>query len=123
VSEADSSSGSKPKVWLLRDGDVLASAEVADTYAARTRGLLGRSSYEGALVLTRTRSVHTIAMRFPIDVAFLDKDLTVLDVVHLPPWRLTVPRRKCRSVLEAEGGAFERWGLREGDRLELREVS
>jgi len=33
---------------------------------------------------------------------------------------MTVPRRGCRTVIEAEAGAFERWGLRTGDALELR---
>lgn len=116
-------SDSTPTVWLLREGDVLAAAEVADSYAARMRGLLGRSCFEGALILTRTRSVHSIGMRFSIDVAFLDRDLTVVDVVHLRPWRMALPRRKGRNVLEAEAGAFERWRLRAGDRLELREGS
>ena len=109
-------------VWLLRDGNVLAAAEVAQSYSARVRGLLGRSTYEGALVLERTRSVHTFGMRFAIDVAFLDGNLKVIDVAHLAPWRMTIPRLKCKKVLEAESGAFERWGLRTGDRLELREV-
>ena len=108
--------------WLLRDGDVLAAAEVARSTSSKIRGLLGRSGYEGALILTGTRSVHTIGMRFPIDVAFLDRELAVLDVVHLPPWRMTLPRRRCRSVLEAEAGSFERWRLRTGDRLELHEI-
>ncbi len=106
--------------WLLRDGDVLASAEVADALAARTRGLLGRDGFEGALVLPRTRSVHSLGMRFALDVAFCDHDLVVLDVVRLPPWRLTRPRRGGRAVVEAEAGAFERWGLRVGDRLDVR---
>ncbi len=113
----------KHTAWLLRDGDVLAAAEVASTYSARIRGLLGRSGYDGALVLKGTRSVHTIGMRFPIDVAFLDSELAVLGVVHLPPWRMTMPRRRCRSVLEAEAGSFERWRLRAGDRLELHEIN
>jgi uncharacterized protein len=106
--------------WLLRDGDVLAGAEVADTFAARSRGLLGRKEYEGALVLPRTRSVHTVGMRFPIDVAFCDKDMVIVGMTQLPPWRISLPRRGGRSVVEAEAGAFERWGLRVGDRLELR---
>jgi len=106
--------------WLLKDGVVLATTEVADSATARMRGLLGRSSFEGALLLPRTRSVHTMAMRFAIDVAFLDRELKVVDVVCVPPWRMTLPRRGARSVLEAEAGAFERWGLRSGDRLELR---
>jgi uncharacterized protein len=106
--------------WLLRNGDVLASAEVARSLGARSKGLLGKRRYDGALVLHRTRAVHSIGMRFPIDVAFLDKQLRVVDVTHLPPWRVTLPRVKARSVLEAESGAFERWGLQVGDELELR---
>jgi len=106
-------------MWLLRDGTVLASAEVATSPLARARGLLGRDGLEGALILPRTRSVHSIGMRFPLDVAFLSRDLEVMDVVSLPPWRLTWPRLRCRMVLEAEAGAFERWKLRRGDRLEL----
>ena len=39
--------------WLLRDGDVLAAAEVADGFADRTKGLLGRTGYEGAIVFPR----------------------------------------------------------------------
>ena len=106
-------------MWLLRDGTVLASAELAHSVASRMRGLLGRDGIDGALVIP-ARSVHTMGMRFPVDVAFLSKDLEVLDVVHLAPWRLTWPRLRSRMVLEAEGGAFERWKLRPGDRLELR---
>jgi uncharacterized protein len=110
-------------VWVLRDGDVLATAEVAESLRARARGLLGRAGYEGALFLPRTRSVHSLGMRFPIDVAFLDSELRVFDAVRLVPWRMTRPRWRCRWVLEAEAGAFERWGLRPGDQLELRRPS
>jgi uncharacterized membrane protein (UPF0127 family) len=106
--------------WLLRDGDVLAAAEVAGDWKRRSKGLLGRDGYDGAMVLTHTRSIHTIGMRFAIDVAFCDRDLLVLDVARVPPLRLALPRRRCRTVIEAEAGAFERWGLRPGDRLELR---
>jgi uncharacterized protein len=106
--------------WLLRAGDVLAAAEVADTFAQRSRGLLGKSGYEGAMILPRTRSVHTFGMRFAIDVALCDRELTVLRVTTLRPYRMTLPKRGGRSVIEAEAGAFERWGLRVGDRLELR---
>ena len=106
--------------WLLREGDVLAAAEVVDDWAGRAKGLLGRKGYEGAMVLPGTRSVHTVGMHFAIDVAFCDRDLLVLDVTRVPPFRLTMPRKGCRTVIEAEAGAFGRWGLRPGDRLELR---
>jgi uncharacterized membrane protein (UPF0127 family) len=58
-------------------------------------------------------------MRFALDVAFLDRDMAVVDTTCLVPWRITLPRRRCRTVIEAEAGAFERWGLRPGDLLEL----
>jgi uncharacterized membrane protein (UPF0127 family) len=106
--------------WLLRQGDVLAAAEVAETFAERSRGLLGKTSFEGAMILPRTRSVHTFGMRFAVDVALCDKDMVVVGVTTLRPWRMSLPRRGGRSVIEAQAGAFERWGLRVGDQLELR---
>ena len=106
--------------WLLRDGDVLAAAEVADGMGLRTKGLLGRTGYDGAMVFPRTRAVHTLGMRFAIDVAFCDKEMVVVGVTRMPPWRIGVPRPRGRTLIEAEAGAFERWGLRTGDHLELR---
>ena len=54
--------------WLVRGDDMLCSVEVASTHADRVRGLLGRDGLEGGLLLPRCRSVHTMGMRFPIDV-------------------------------------------------------
>jgi len=106
--------------WLLRDGDVLATIEVADGFRSRFKGLLGRDGVEGALLLKPASSVHTFGMRFPIDVAFCDKDLTVVDTVCMARHRLGRPRLRARCVIEAEAGAFERWRLRPGDELEIK---
>lgn len=109
--------------WLLRDGEVLASLEVAERRRDRVRGLLGRRTGEldGALLLRPARSVHTIGMRFAIDVAFCDEDLRVLHVhTPLPPYRVTRLHWRARCVLEAEAGAFERWRLQVGDELEIK---
>ena len=107
-------------MWLCADERVLASADVASTRKARRRGLLGRQTFEGALVLPRTRAVHTLGMKFAIDVAYLDADGTLLEVCAMRPWRLGLPRWRARTVVEAQRGSFERWGLRAGDRLEVR---
>ena len=111
------------QVWLLRDGDVLASTEVAECLGDRARGLYGQSAQAGALLLLRTRSVHTAGAPFPVDAAFLDGALTVLATVRLSPWRVALPRRGARNVLASPAGSFERWGLNLGDRLEIRETS
>jgi uncharacterized protein len=106
--------------WLLRDGEVLASLEVAGSRRAHSRGLLGRDGVDGALLLRPCRSVHTVGMRFPIDVAFCDDELQVLRVVTMPRYRLSRLVWRSRAVIEAEAGAFARWGLRPGDKLEVK---
>jgi uncharacterized membrane protein (UPF0127 family) len=108
-------------VWLVRDGDVLASAEIATTRRARMRGLLGRRGFEGALVLRPCRQVHTWGMRFPIDVAFCTSDGVVLHSVTMRPWRISRVVRRAAFAVEAPGGAFERWRLRPLDVLEVKE--
>ncbi|MEO7428049.1 MAG: DUF192 domain-containing protein [Acidimicrobiales bacterium] len=104
--------------WLLREGEVLASLEVADRRASRRKGLLGRDGIEGALLLTPARSVHSLGMRFALDVAWCDSELVVLRVARLPRHRLTRPVARAHAVLEAEAGSFARWNLTVGDHLE-----
>jgi uncharacterized membrane protein (UPF0127 family) len=106
--------------WLLREGEVLASLELAPTRRARARGLLGRDGIDGALMLSPSRAVHTLGMRFAIDVAYCDGDLKVLRVVTMPRHRLSLPVWRARAVIEAEAGAFARWNLRPGDQLEVK---
>jgi uncharacterized protein len=108
--------------WLLRDGDVLAALDVAESLPERLRGLLGRDGLEGALLIRKARSVHTVGMRFPIDVAYCNDDLVVIDTVApMRRYRLGRPRVRARCVIEAEAGAFERWRLRPGDQLEIKD--
>lgn len=103
----------------MRDETVLAALEVAETFRDRSKGLLGREGIEGAILLRPARQVHSFGMRFPLDVAFCTGDLVVRRMVSLPPGRVTRPSVRCRCVIEAEAGAFGRWQLRVGDRLEI----
>jgi uncharacterized protein len=60
-------------------------------------------------------------MRFPIDVAFCDRDGVVLRTVCLRPWRISPLVRNAAFAIEAQSGAFERWGLHVGDKVEVKE--
>ncbi|ALO95854.1 Secreted protein [Streptomyces hygroscopicus subsp. limoneus] len=93
--------------------------EIATSYRARTKGLLGRDAVDGALLLSPASGVHTFGMRIPIDVAYLDRRLTVIAVRTMRPGRLGLPRPRARHVLEAEAGAMAGWGLRPGARVEV----
>jgi uncharacterized membrane protein (UPF0127 family) len=108
----------EPTSWLLKDGVVLASLEIARTRAARRKGLLGRDDFDdAALLLPRCRSIHTIGMRFTIDAAFCDRRGRVLRLATMPPGRVGRPCLSARQVVEADGGAFARWGVKVGDEL------
>lgn len=117
---SDSTSDEPHLCWLVRDGKVLASLEVPPTRQERRRGLLGRDGFEGAMLIEPARSVHTVGMRFSIDVALLDADRRVLKVMTMPRHRVSLPVRGCRAILEAEAGAFHLWDLAVGDELEVR---
>jgi uncharacterized membrane protein (UPF0127 family) len=106
--------------WLVRDGKVLATLEVAASLRDRTRGLLGRDGIDGAILLRPAKSVHTFRMRFPIDVAFCDRDLRVLRVTTLARNRIARPVVKAHAVIESEAGTMARWGVRVGDQLDVR---
>jgi uncharacterized membrane protein (UPF0127 family) len=98
----------------LRAEDNSIPLEIAASYRARTRGLLGRDGLAGALLLTPATSVHTLRMRFTIDVAYLDRRWRVLAVRTMTPGRIGRPRLRARHVLEAEAGTMAGWGLRRG---------
>ena len=106
--------------WLVRGGDVLASAEVAVTRKLRRRGLFGREQLDGVLVLRPCRQVHTFGMKFPIDVAFCDRYGFVLHVSHMRPGRVSRYVLRAYFAIEATGGSFERWGIGVGDIVEVR---
>ncbi|MFI6641991.1 DUF192 domain-containing protein [Streptomyces sp. NPDC050504] len=103
-----------------QDGGTSVPLEIAASYRARTRGLLGRDGIEGALMLTPCSGVHTFRMRFAIDVAYLDKNFSVVAVRTMRPGRLGLPRLRARHVIESEAGAMERWGVVPGARLTVR---
>ncbi|MEV7791499.1 DUF192 domain-containing protein [Streptomyces sp. NPDC087512] len=104
---------------VVEGGEVAVPLEIAASWRARTRGLLGRDSVQGALLLSPANSVHTFRMRFAIDVAYLDRRLTVVAVRTMRPGRLGLPRLRARHVLEAGAGAMAEWGVREGVRVEV----
>lgn len=107
--------------WLLRDGEVLASLELCDSRRSRARGLLGRNGVDGALLLRPAASVHTLGMRFAIDVAYCDRGLRVLRTVTMDRNRIGRPGWRARAVIEAEAGAFARWNVQPGQQLEVRQ--
>jgi len=83
-------------------------AEVAESFAERTRGLIGRASLEPGtgLLIKKCNCIHTFFMRFAIDATFLDGEGNVVKIVRdIRPWRLWVwGGWRARQVLETAAG-------------------
>jgi uncharacterized membrane protein (UPF0127 family) len=75
---------------------------VATTFRSRLLGLAGltRGQAGGGLLIPRCASVHTYAMRFDLDLIFLDRDHGELAVHRGVPPRRLVWHRAASAVLE-----------------------
>ena len=88
---AEQRHGAQRVTWLYRGSEALCPVTVARTLRQRARGLLGRDGIDGALLLRPASWVHTLGMRFTLDVVHLDRDLQVLRVLTMPPQRMGRP--------------------------------
>jgi uncharacterized membrane protein (UPF0127 family) len=98
---------------------------IAKTHWTRLRGLLGTSAGDFGngcgLWITPCRGVHTLAMRFPIDVVYLDRSGRVVHVEHdLQPWRFSPVRLQATSVLELPSHTVARTETALGDKIEIK---
>jgi uncharacterized protein len=97
---------------------------VADTHWTRLRGLLGRSPDDfrngSGLWIVPCHGVHTLGMGFPIDVLYLDRDMTVIHIQpELRPWRFAPVRRRANSVLELPSQTAAETRTTIGDTIEI----
>ncbi|MCK9486737.1 MAG: DUF192 domain-containing protein [Dehalococcoidia bacterium] len=99
---------------------------VARSLLARLRGLLGHPSLapgEG-LLLAPCNSVHTVGMRYPIDVLFLDRSGRVARAVHtLTPGHIVPYVRGATQAIELPAGTLQATGVRAGDEVWLVSVA
>ena len=92
----------------------------------KSRGLLGRDRLDAhagmlfeAARLEPFMCMHTLFMRFAIDVVFVDANGKVVDILHgLKPWRMPLPRFKAKHIIEMRGGRANELGIAVGDTLE-----
>ena len=103
-----------------RTNEAIASdVALAATRSSRRRGLLGHSglSPAAALVLSPCWAVHTMFMRFAIDLIFVDRDGQAVRIVReLSPWRMAAAPG-ARSTIELASGILKFRDIRIGDRL------
>ncbi len=105
-----------------RGVELVRAGQAAATPWSRLIGLLGQRRLErgDGLLLCGEQAIHTIGMRFPIDVLYLDRTARVLRAFHsLPPQRLAPFLRDSHNVLELPAGTLAETGTRVGDELTI----
>ena len=106
-------------VNCARNQILIDAGHIASSPRARLRGLLGRSLGKGeGLLLLGTKAIHTFAMRFPIDVLFLDEHGRVIHLIHtLQPFRISPFVRRSAMALELPSGILRDTGTEIGDSI------
>ncbi|HME60367.1 MAG TPA: DUF192 domain-containing protein [Candidatus Binatia bacterium] len=104
------------KTWLATK------VRKADNFLTRLVGLLKRTHLgpEEALWLMPSKGIHTIGMKFPIDVVFLTRDNHVVGLMSgLPPYRISAIHLRGYSVLELPNGTIKKSRTELGDQFEI----
>jgi hypothetical protein len=110
-----------------REKFIATHAKVADGYFSRLVGLLGttpRWARPGAgLWIVPSHGVHTFGMLYALDLVFLDRHCTVVEVQeYVRPFRISKLSLKAKSLLELPAYTLFRTETRVGDRLEISRV-
>jgi uncharacterized membrane protein (UPF0127 family) len=96
--------------------------KVADGVLSRLVGLLGRNSLkpECGIWIVPCNSIHTIGMRFTIDVVLLDKNFKVVGLRELVrPFSITRPNLRAESILELPAHTIFKSRTEVGDQLQI----
>jgi uncharacterized protein len=97
---------------------------IARSHWSRFRGLMATPSSNfrpgQGLWIAPCHGVHTFAVRFPIDVVYLDRDSTVVHLEkELQPWRMAAIRARAASVLELPAGTVHHSQTALGDQVDI----
>jgi len=94
----------------------------ADSFTKRLVGLLGRSSLQAdeGLWFDKCSAIHTLGMRMPIDVIFINSNNEVVKLclnVQAGCWSLSC--RKARGLIELSSGTLEKCDIKLGHQLAI----
>ncbi len=111
-----------PLINLTKNTWLATKVKKADSFMTRLIGLLKRRNLgpEEALWLVPSKGIHTIGMKFSVDVIFVDKDNKVTNLVaNLAPFRATRFNLAAHSVMELPDGMIKKSRTEVGDQLDV----
>lgn len=80
---------------------------IAETFSTRLVGLMGKEELkeDEGLLLLNCVAIHCFFMKIPIDAVYLSKDMKVLGIETIQPWRMGKHIKKVAHVLELSAGS------------------
>ena len=130
VASCGGGDGSRAVISTGSGDEVVVHVEIADTSGERARGLMGRTELaadSGMLFVFPRDTRAGFWMKdtlIPLSIAFYDRAGHILRILDMSPCKrdpcpVYDPGVAYRGALEANSGAFARWGVREGDALRV----
>jgi len=118
------------RLFVLRNGKKITIAKkvrIADSAFKRFKGLMleRKENFDYALVFLLPNesrygaSIHSLFMRFPIDVVFLDNGKKIVDLVKgFKPWSLNLtPKKPAGFIVEMREGSIKKFRLENGEKI------
>ena len=105
---------------ITKESTLSQNVTLATSWFARAKGLLGKKSLTlgDALWIDNCNNIHTMFMKFSIDVIFVDKKLIVKNIYrNIPPWRPLYVSWRAHSVFEFTAGSVSLEAVEVGDQL------
>ena len=92
---------------------------IADSFFKRLAGLMFKKDFESVMLFKNLTdsSIHTMFMRFEIDVYFINENNVIYDKKTLKPWKFYRPDLKAKYILEAKSGKLD---LEIGDEMDFK---
>lgn len=106
---------------ITKDQIILDEVDFAQNFYTRLKGLLGKKDIKSrcGLIIKPCNSIHTIGMKFTIDVAFISNDNRVIHIINqMSPGKISPIIKNSSYCIETKGGQLDDLTLSIGDEIE-----
>ena len=93
---------------------------ISDTFLKRLKGLMFKTDFKEGMLFKNLKygsSIHSLFMKFTLEVYFIDERNVVFDKIILKPWKSYKPIKKAKYILEFKNKSKKR--LKIDDEIEL----
>jgi uncharacterized membrane protein (UPF0127 family) len=107
---------------ITRNTIISSKPKYAKSFVSRLKGLLGQKDfgeYDG-LVIRRCKAIHTIGMKFFIDVIFYDRNFKVSEIYEKLKSNKIVFAKSSYGVIELPAGIINKTSTQKNDIIEFK---